>query len=495
MTSDDNVPPTSILPGMTGTTAWGAAPAPHDSHPRIVGTELAARPGEGRRRGHLPVAGVSDHAMAARTVNRRRRGTKVAEGQRLAQLVFQSSTWIHRRVERLEMESDGDCTRKLSVDFTLPAELAVEGSTGSVLVPLSVVRKGPLRQFSVTGPTGDPVPVLETRRNGQLAVELLLATAANLFGSEFATSARDAFSGAVFAKEQEATAAVERVRGLLGDEAQIIGGAAFIGLIRQLSVHFLLIVELDAAVLGRRSIVKYSYREPLPDLKLDDARPTITWKLPEFGSAASVHFEFEPHPLLFISKMTFVQFTSDAGGNERQDTLINSLDRPTGHVAATPAHRFASAEVTIELSPHSRGAVDASAGGSAVIAVILWLIVIMRTARDFLFGPGVPIGSAAGTLLLATAGVLLSWLARTPEDWAVAQVLAGPRRRLVVSAGLILSAAALLGLPLLEPYRTWVWLLLVSAASVVALRSWLFWRRCRTKSLPSVLPTHPGGPL
>jgi hypothetical protein len=140
MTSD-NVPPTSsILPGLTGATADDAAPAPYVSHPRIVGPGLAARPGNGRKSGHLPVAGIGDHAMAARTVNRPRLGKKVAQGQRFAQLVFQSSTWIHRRVERLEMEPDGDCTRKLSVDFTLPAEFAVQGSTGSVLVPLSVVR-------------------------------------------------------------------------------------------------------------------------------------------------------------------------------------------------------------------------------------------------------------------------------------------------------------------------------------------------------------------
>lgn len=401
-------------------------------------------------------------------------------GQRLAELLLTSESWIHRRVERLEMEPTGECRRWVSVDFTLDLDLIVEGSQNRVLVPIAVMRKGPLRKFSLEGPNGKPTPILQTKENGQLSVELLIAMAQNLFG-DAGMAISSWFEGAcravVFASPSDAEDAWYRLQAMVTINAAGSSHlSGFLAIAEQLSTNFLMIIELEKEIAGQRTIVKYSYSDPMPLVDLVSVRPTITWKLPQFGAAASTHFEFEPPPLLLISKASFTEFETDASQGRVRDGLD---ERATiCHFAAGPDNRFSRAEVVVELVPRRYGAVTASFTGSLAIFILLWAVLVVRWTRESFLGP-LPVSGTSGATLLAAAGLLLTWVARTPEDWTVSQVLFAARRQLFATASLAVAASALLAVPVREPYRTEVWISLALLGTVNMLVSWLYRRKCR----------------
>ncbi len=110
------------------------------------------------------------------------------EGETLVDLIFNPRAWIHRRVERIDILPGGDCLRHQSVDFTLPGESTISGSRDSVLVPIGILRKGPLARLDVTGPEGHPIPLLETAQNSDLSAALLRALAARIYRYDPATT-------------------------------------------------------------------------------------------------------------------------------------------------------------------------------------------------------------------------------------------------------------------------------------------------------------------
>src|SRR5690349_17516327 len=72
-----------------------------------------------------------------------------SDGQKLIELILGSEDWIHRQVERVDIQPTGDTIHNISMDLTVPVDLALAGSRGAVLVPVTLLQKGPLSCFSV----------------------------------------------------------------------------------------------------------------------------------------------------------------------------------------------------------------------------------------------------------------------------------------------------------------------------------------------------------
>lgn len=98
---------------------------------------------------------------------------RLDRGEKLAELVLRPEEWVHRRVERIEVEPTGDCIRHVSLDFTLPDRYAICESEHRVIAPMGVLRKGALHGFDLTGPSEKPTPMLEATRTGEMALELI----------------------------------------------------------------------------------------------------------------------------------------------------------------------------------------------------------------------------------------------------------------------------------------------------------------------------------
>lgn len=400
-------------------------------------------------------------------------------GLKFGTLVLTSQEWVHRRVERFVIESSGECTRHISLDFTVPAGQEITVSENRVLVPLGLLRKGPLAAFSVTGPQGSAVPVLETAANSIVSQSLLLALASNVLqlGVDHDSFVRLA-SAVVSGQSDIACSNAGELASLISsDAASAAQSEPLISLIKQFAEYFLLVVELDHAVVGRRTIIKYTYREPRGAHELRPMRPLFEFDLPEFGVASSTHFEFSPPPLLLVAEAHMLQEESDTTAPQE----VASLDCPssTCHLVARPAHRFVRARVTLELAPRRFGAISAMWTGALCLVLALVVIVAVRCARTLALLPMRPVGSGTAAVLLAAAGVLMTWTARAPEDWTTSQILSNARRSLMFSAALATTIALFLAVPVTEPYRTVIWFTFLGIAAINLAIAWWQRRRCQ----------------
>ncbi len=108
----------------------------------------------------------------------------MTRGERVVRLLA-DPTWIHRRVETLQLSVDGETRRRVSFDFTLPKDRSLlqvtsvgvhglELSQERVILPLCFMRKGTLVDLDVTDDSGRSLPVVSLGANGELVKEGVL---------------------------------------------------------------------------------------------------------------------------------------------------------------------------------------------------------------------------------------------------------------------------------------------------------------------------------
>lgn len=402
-------------------------------------------------------------------------------GMRLNTLTAEPRTWVHRRVERIEILAAGDCIRHQSIDFTLPRHLAIPGSGDKVLVPITLMKKGPLSRLDVTGPDGRPATVLESAANGPLAVEMLRAMAARFYGFSVGRESAIAvklLNSIVLASEpsvepsvstklidqlDDALSAQPRQPSPKDDEDRAI----FRSIATQFYCCFLMVVEVPPAVIGQRSLVKLSYRESRDDSHGQPRLPA-RWELQDFSMAASFHIELEAPPLLSIAK---VYLTEQLGDSIVKTDVWNADEKPQRivHLARRPSP-LTVAELIVILVPRRDGVAAISFYSVHVVAAFFLMLIGARISRDMnlIFQANTPLASpSAAAMLVASGGLLLTWLSRTPEEWIVQRVLRSPRRDIVMDALLLLLAAFLIVLPVPEPVRSLLWYLLFAGSLYV----------------------------
>lgn len=407
-------------------------------------------------------------------------------GQKLVELILGSQDWIHRRVEQLEILPSGDCLRRQSVDFTLPSELAIPGTKGRVLLPISLMKKGPLSKFSAIGPDDRAIAVLETGQNGRLAVEMLLAMASNAYGYPLGhdqSPARSLFERIVFSSPADPSSALAELDTLLSHSSSVTPSdvenrAGFRAIATQFCSFFLLVFEVSESVLDQRSLIKFSYMESREDGHGKPRFP-VRWEFNDFGLASSFHIEFEPPPLLTVAKLTMTEQIGDGGPTVKEDAF--SSPGRIVHIASVPGP-LSTAEIVFELAPRRGGVAAVSWTAVRLVSGFFVLVLLGRFLRTVFLGP-VPLASpAAAAVLVASGGVLLTWLSRVPEEWIVAKVLESPRNHLFAAALVLLGAAFLLVLPVPEPWRSFAWFGLFVLSIVITAFSWKYRRESHIKA-------------
>lgn len=413
---------------------------------------------------------------------------ELSVGQKLIELILGSQDWIHRQVERVEIMPTGDVLHQVSLDLTVPADLALPGSRGAIQVPVSLLAKGPLSQFSVIGPEDRPVPLLESAANSELAAAFLHALARVTYGFSPATEPVTVgilLADIVSSDRRRGRLAVERLRRLLDDSpgapaADPLEVATFFSMVEVFARRFLMVIELDADLVGRRCIVKYSYLDSRNDPH-DRPRYEMSWDLGHFGVAASYHFELVSPQLLEITSLTLVEVSGDEVSPGT--TELPSAGVSVGHLAVRPRSRLSTAAVVAALVPRRYGVVSQSFAGTLLATLVLGAIVLGRHLRD-LWNPGATVAPTAAGILSAGGAIVLTWIARTPEDRIVAAVLRRPRRHLLGVGALLIAAGLYMAVPVPEPARTVGWWLLLGASLGVAVAATVH----RTLSRPRPSP-------
>ena len=410
-------------------------------------------------------------------------------GDALAELVLDSHSWVHRRIDRLDLEPSGACRRHVSVDLTPPAAQVIPGSVGRICIPLGLAAKGPLRGFSIFSDEG-PLPMLETTANGELALDLLLSLARRTFGStmamrpDFESACRKAIYVDSPARPdtdgEEALADLARLTETLGDGISPFGQLSFVEFAARLSHNFLMVVEVPAALTGTRIIVKYTYLEETLSA-LNRRHPRINCVIADFGFAPSVHFEFTPPTLLTLTNVTMLR---GLPGTDQRPESVAVDESALLHFATRPRNRLEEANIELQLAARREGVVATAFFAVLVTAGVLLAAAVLRLLRGSLLGSAPVAASSAGALLALGSG-LLTWVARSPEDRVVSQVLSRSRRVLWCSALLAAAAAGLLAVPVVEPARTVFWWMLAIGQLTVA----VFAVRIRVDSRSAVVPS------
>src|SRR6185436_9185926 len=146
-------------------------------------------------------------------------------GDALAALVLAEESWVHRRVETLDVLSEEIARRQVSVDFALPDALrpALRVGEGQAVVPVALLRKQILRNFDMRNEAEEAVSVLTRDHTTLLAGAALLAQA-----SDAVRELGPGLAGRLLAvvRSPDATSGRERLAALEADAEHDVAVAA-----------------------------------------------------------------------------------------------------------------------------------------------------------------------------------------------------------------------------------------------------------------------------
>lgn len=410
-------------------------------------------------------------------------------GSACTALIAEPAGWINRRVETVELLAADETRRKVSVDFTLSAEVwkRLEIEDG-VVVPITVLTKERRRDFDLRDETGRAIPVLGKEQNGNLAHVALVNAAFEalpdgLPGDAFESLTAD-LRRVVFDPPGDAREALGFFAGAAesGDplRAAVWNDETCRRMLGALWENYVLFAVLQPGGPSRR-VLKYGYSEDFDAMRADRLRSLLDLReilaalrrpdragfliaTPGAGWTASFHVEVAMPDELRIDRAFLVDL--DAGvlvSGEEVDVNRASLYAPT----AIPA--LADVNAYVEVAPERRGATFQAAATSTVVTGLLWLGVASELDAE---APG-----AAVSLLLAGAALFSGIAAVQREHRLVTMVFSTARRGLAIVTLCALAASATLAMefPSRHPVEVWRWAAIV--ASLVALR--LIWSAVR----------------
>jgi hypothetical protein len=394
-------------------------------------------------------------------------------GAALAYALLVSQQWKFRRVESLRLLAGPSARRRVSLDLMPPPDVAlayyaaerrsasIDEVRGSVMVPLTLMQKGALRNFDVRSAAGEAIPVLGRQENADLGVAIVLSEIDRPDAFQDPSLER-AVRAVVDAPPADALAAYfELTRHgrhggltvLAPSELSEFGDQ----LLRDFCDNYLMVGLFPASSAGERLVVKYAFHWDLADWGKDVglirewgaaagyAPARLAVGLGDPADSASYHLEVHPPDDLLVAAIGLP-------GIEQSDVL--SDDRPGA---------IAHAVGTYSLPPFGDAWVDLKVpgGGLRFVASLVVLFTLAAFWLERLLPGGhkamLDASDGAGTILLAAPAVVLALLARPSENVITSRLLR-PVRILVLACSLLLvtGAATLVGY-LHEPFMAIYW--------------------------------------
>lgn len=374
--------------------------------------------------------------------------------------------WVDRRVEAFEFVDADTVRRRMSVDFTLPeqANIPIEHE---VAIPLIILRKEELQNFSIRDSSGRALPVLTASQNAEIAAEGLKNYLTGLAGSLQETSqeadeaiasivgATDATSGKAAMDKALADggglhAAVDRLsptdRKDFSEKLTLFAGS------------FLLLVTLPYRP-GYRQLVKFSQDRPLHAPHslgvLRRAYLTLNRIFSSFGLLArierfddlaagqgkSYHAELVPPADTYVAETTLT--TRDPPAKPQN---VTSKDRYRPHVRVVPRSQSETASLTVLLQARRETLIVPLFVSAAIIAGTLWFV-----EREAALGR---LDGATLAALLLVPFLMAAFYVRSAENTYLTEMLRGVRFVAIVPivAGVFVIAAVGLGYLALDMY-------------------------------------------
>ena len=367
----------------------------------------------------------------------------------MAALLLAEETWVHRRVETLDVISAEVVRRQVSVDFTLPGPLrtALSVGEGQCVVPLAVLGKQILRHFDLRDAAEEAVPVVARDHTGLLAGAALLAQAADAV-----PGLRPELAGRLLAVVQAPDAVTGRERlvalesGARDDPevAALLAHEPTADLLADLAESYPLLAVL--AETGRRRVVKYRYDSFLsarPGWRVAGGIDPLVIRLSVPSAARGARYHAEVVLPEELRSVRAALLDEEAGVVYDADP---AADRVALYAAAVPRDALPTVEVAIR--PQRRGLPGAALGVACVVTAVLAAGVAAGELRAAVAGPPI-------TVLLAASALFAGAVVRAGEHRMVQELFAGPRRALVLTGLSAVTAAAALAFEF--EAAEWVW--------------------------------------
>ena len=406
-----------------------------------------------------------------------------------AELIAHPKSWINRRVETVEMLSQEETRRRVSIDFTLSEEQRAALTTRhGVIVPISVLSKHPRRNFDLCDERGASLPVLGRNDNGNLALTALLSAALGVIDDTSPDDPLDTlavdFRAIIFEQDDAALEAlgsfVAAAQAPDAMRSAVWNDAACRSLLRTLASDYVLFAALPRDGPDRR-VLKYSYGDELrlepPWARQRDkyALDELRWRARKPGRtrflidcpgawrALSFHMEIAIPEELRVAYAELGRVTADDGDAEIE--MLGPPDQLANRAALYAAEEIAPHEdvrAYVEVVSEREGGAARAALTAVAVAGLLWLGWLSRLDAS---QPG-----AAVSLLLAGGAVVSGFAAATGRHIIVNKILRGRRRTLTVVALCALAASATLAMELPSRSPLKVWLVAAIVCSIAALR-------------------------
>jgi hypothetical protein len=364
------------------------------------------------------------------------------------QLLVDPAWWIHRRVESVDFVDDRVVRRRVSFDLTVPAELEGTPIDERTLpfVPLTLLRKGPLRNFDLDDADGVPIPVLTKAQNEIVVARSLEGLAESITGEPLSRSIKTRLRHVVAEAPPVAAMHLEGCRRVARRQTRegavwrmLFKDQAFVDYIDALAPNFVLLAQAPPLPSVRR-IVKLGYDEPFVDepnvrdrlfRRLGWRATSFVFEAPAVSSCASYHFEVSVPADLVISSAELIVNGSVAVADETPGSRA--------HLYVADVAPGSPGTIAIDVQARRSGLVRAS----LFVAALAFVMLLGGYARlDEIANPTQTQTSEALLLLVPT--LLAAYIVRPGEHQLASTLLLGVRLMVALAAASSIFASALL---------------------------------------------------
>ena len=412
----------------------------------------------------------------------------VAAGAACAELIANPKGWINRRVETVEMLSQEETRRRVSIDFTLSeAQRRSLTTRHGLTVPISVLSKCPLRHFDLREEDTSARPILGRADNRELALIALLSAVRDTLGetppddriAELTEELRQIVVEDEPLANSTLDAFVEAAES--GDEmrAAVWSDTACRSMLRTFAPDYVLFVALPLNGPARR-VIKFSYGEDFPleprwERLRDKYAPSVLWwrarypdrtwfviDCPEAWRAASFHMEIAIPEELRIARAELGRFPEGDGDGIADLGGVDRLVNRSALYAVREIEPHEDVGAYVEIVSEREGQATRAALTALAVSALLWL--------GWLSGLDASAPGAAVSLLLAGGAVVSGFAAAAGYHIIVDKILRNRRRALVVVAVCALTASASLAMEIPDKRPLEIWLAAAILCSLASAR-------------------------
>lgn len=406
---------------------------------------------------------------------------------RMIELLFRPDAWINRRIEAVHFLESGETRRVVSIDFTLPDKrFLVAGSRDRLIIPVAFRLKEPLRNLDTFDQSGAPLPVIRASEAAPISAAVLQRFARNIAPElpEPTSDRLDLLLTRIVAQPPgealRVASVVRRWVSICWPADTAAEAALFVDVVEAFSRSFVLMLEVSDDVVGRRTMIKFSYELPVDILEGAKLPYNLELDGPQLWMSESCHLEIATPPGVQIRELVVRERGS---GRQWRDPESDAVDLIPGHRAHVVCRRtapLASGSTLVTFEPANRSVIMAAVVSTwaAFVAFLLppAIRAIEATTNADLLSRG--ISESSVSLLLLGPAALVAFLGRAPEHQLVARVLWPLRRAILATVLALIVAAAIVGTRVQLPWESWItWCGLAAVQLVSTVHITRIWAR------------------